>query len=130
MTYLISGNKVDCCGCCACVNVCNHDAIKMVADEEGFLYPSRNEKCIKCGLCENVCPYSQTREDEINCSEDTENKSYPKVYAAYSEKDRKDSSSGGIFYVISKLVLKNGGVVLGASFDSNLKLAMWQLKIC
>lgn len=122
MTYLISGNKINCCGCSACVNVCNHEAIKMIADEEGFFYPSKNDKCINCGLCEKVCPYSQTREDVIKSFEDTENKTYPKVYAAYSEKDRKYSSSGGIFYVISKLILKDGGVVFGASFDSNLKL--------
>ena len=32
-------SKLDCCGCTACTNSCPKSAIRMVPDEEGFLYP-------------------------------------------------------------------------------------------
>lgn len=48
--------KKDCCGCWACCSVCPFDAINMVRDNEGFLYPEINEsKCRRCGLCKKSC---------------------------------------------------------------------------
>ena len=50
-------NKADCCGCTACKNICPKDAIEMLEDSEGFLYPKINqEKCVNCGLCKKTCP--------------------------------------------------------------------------
>lgn len=37
-------NKVDCCGCTACANICPKQAITMKPDPEGFLYPVVNEE--------------------------------------------------------------------------------------
>ena len=49
--------KNECCGCGSCVQKCPKQAISMVEDEEGFLYPQiNNERCINCGLCSKVCP--------------------------------------------------------------------------
>lgn len=49
--------KEDCCGCFACYSVCSQDAIKMNEDLEGFVYPNIDlSKCIKCHMCEKVCP--------------------------------------------------------------------------
>lgn len=49
--------KEECCGCTACSAICPKDAISMVADEEGFLYPVVNgEKCVMCYSCLAVCP--------------------------------------------------------------------------
>ena len=46
-----------CCGCSACVQRCPKQCISLVEDTEGFLYPKVDEEtCIKCGLCEKVCP--------------------------------------------------------------------------
>lgn len=50
--------KDECCGCTACYSICPINAITMVVDEEGFLYPVIDEnKCIACLLCEKVCPF-------------------------------------------------------------------------
>ena len=42
--------KEDCCGCSACVSICNQSAIEFKQDEEGFLYPVINkDNCVNCG---------------------------------------------------------------------------------
>ncbi|MBO7440883.1 MAG: 4Fe-4S binding protein, partial [Bacteroidales bacterium] len=47
----------NCTGCSACYSACPKSAISMTETEEGFLYPKiDDDKCIKCGLCEKVCP--------------------------------------------------------------------------
>lgn len=49
--------KEKCMGCGACKAICPQEAIQMVPDEEGFLYPAIVEQaCIRCGLCLVVCP--------------------------------------------------------------------------
>ena len=49
-------DKINCCGCSACVSICPKQCITMQGDEEGFLYPwIDKEKCINCGLCDKVC---------------------------------------------------------------------------
>ena len=53
--FLETKNKVKCCGCESCKQVCAHDAITMVEDEEGFRYPKIDKsKCVNCGLCKFV----------------------------------------------------------------------------
>jgi hypothetical protein len=42
-----------------------------------------------------------------------------KYYAAYSQKDAKNCSSGGIFACMAKMVLKNKGIVYGVGFDDS-----------
>ena len=102
--------KINCCGCAACASVCAKQAITMLSDSEGFLYPSINkELCANCGLCETVCPI-------IN---QYETRSPLQAYAASckDEEIRKQSSSGGIFTLLAESVIKEGGVVFGAKFD-------------
>lgn len=54
---IVLSSKYDCCGCEACAQRCTHNAIKMVRDKEGFLYPQIDKQiCIECGLCEKACP--------------------------------------------------------------------------
>ena len=49
--------KEDCCGCYACYSICPKNAIQMVADIEGFVYPVVDlQKCVGCLRCEKVCP--------------------------------------------------------------------------
>ena len=54
--------KEECCGCTACYAICPKNAINMVEDEEGFLYPKIDyEKCIGCKMCLNVCPIKKAK---------------------------------------------------------------------
>lgn len=104
--------KKDCTGCYACAAICKKGAIILEKDEEGFRYPVINEsKCIKCKLCERVCPVK----NQSNANSILES------YAAFNKNDeiRKLSSSGGLFTRFAKQILDEGGVVFGAAFDEN-----------
>lgn len=105
-------NPTDCCGCEACVHSCPRQCIEMKEDDKGFLYPEADgERCIQCGLCEKVCP----RLNPDDC------KAPVRVSAAKNqdEAERKDSSSGGIFILLAKQVVLQGGVVFGVTYDEN-----------
>lgn len=82
----------------------------MQEDSEGFSYPVVDVSvCIRCGLCEKVCP-------ELNRAEA---KRPLEVYAAINpdEEIRRISSSGGIFTLLAEQVIADGGVVFGAKFN-------------
>lgn len=103
-------NKKDCCGCNACVQICSHKCITMYDDEEGFQYPKVDAtKCLKCGLCERVCPVI----NQSNARKPLES------FAAINpnEEVRLKSSSGGIFSLLAENVIAEGGVVFGAKFN-------------
>ena len=108
-------DKIECCGCGACFNICPKQAVSMEYDGEGFLYPKiDNEKCVKCGLCLKVCPI-------IN------NKKENKVLEVYGAKNKNieeqlKSSSGGMFSIFANYVLEQNGIVFGAGFDNNWKV--------
>ena len=49
--------SINCTGCGACAAVCPKGCIKLVPNEEGFLYPLIDEEaCVHCNRCEGVCP--------------------------------------------------------------------------
>lgn len=108
---VLLANK-NCTGCSACANVCNHKAITMIADEEGFLQPHINQEiCIECGLCVKSCPIISLQ-TEFNPFKENQT-----AYALISNQDRKISSSGGAFSVFARYVLSKGGSVYGAMMD-------------
>ena len=46
-----------CCGCRLCEQICSKNAISMIYDNEGFLYPKIDANlCVNCGLCKKKCP--------------------------------------------------------------------------
>lgn len=110
-----AGYKHKCTNCMACYNICPSDAIEMIEDIDGFVYPSIVEdKCTHCGLCSKKCPalnIEQTKE----ISQRLEN---PLAYGGHinNEEIREKSSSGGVFSILSKYVLDKGGYVCGARF--------------
>ena len=108
-------DKKDCCGCTACASVCAHRAITMREDEEGFRYPVVDTSlCSNCGLCESVCPV-------INRGEPRR----PIVVYASKNRDeemRRRSSSGGVFMLLAKQTIAEGGVVFGAKFDADWRV--------
>lgn len=47
-----------CCGCSACFSICPVNAIEMLPDEEGFLYPVVHaDRCVRCYQCLSVCGF-------------------------------------------------------------------------
>ena len=109
--YVNTKRKEDCCGCRACEQICNHHAILMKEDDEGFLYPDFDkDSCVNCGLCEIVCPLMQA--DKVLHPEGE-----PMAAQNLNKQDLATSSSGGVFIAIAKHVILNGGVVYGAAFE-------------
>ena len=50
-------SKSNCTGCFACYNICPKNAIEMVKDEYGNVFPHIDKKkCINCGMCRKNCP--------------------------------------------------------------------------
>lgn len=104
-----------CTDCGACRQICPVTAISQKENNEGFLYPWVSyDKCIQCGKCVDVCPV-------INPV--FTNLLEPKCYAGYCSDDiRLDrSSSGGVFSVLAKYILDEGGYVSGVVFDEHFK---------
>lgn len=100
-----------CCGCGACASICSQHAIKMKDDNEGFRYPQVDMlKCIHCGMCQRVCP------ERINEQEHCIGVSY----AAFNtnKDERNASSSGGLFVLLAKEIIRMNGIVYAAAFDS------------
>lgn len=108
-----------CCGCSACAAACTHDSIRMEADSDGFAYPVIDpDTCVDCGACRRTCPASPDNRDSTPLHPPES------VLAAWNLDDtiRRQSSSGGVFTPVAELILADGGVVIGASFEDELVL--------
>lgn len=105
-----------CNGCHTCYSLCPKQAIKMVADNEGFLNPQiNNVLCINCGLCEKRCPV-------LNQIIKDDEKTFSYAVINNNEEIRLRSSSGGVFTTLAENVIKQNGIVFGAKFDSNFNV--------
>lgn len=89
----------------------------MKPNAEGFLFPDVNmDTCANCGRCEAVCPVLKPPvlpETRYGC------------FAAYNtnESEREIASSGGMFLLIARWILRRGGVVFGAAFNSDFSVS-------
>jgi len=138
-------DKKDCTGCSACSQICPAGAVKMEADEEGFLFPCIDEDtCTDCGLCRKICPVNKDNENRRTIMTGPDGLSAAgagngsgtvnermlnafrgmKAYGCCSlnSDTRERSSSGGIFSELAAKTLANGGVVFGAAFDKDFKV--------
>ena len=111
-------NRIDlnpdaCCGCAACANICAHKAITMIEGERGFILPAIDEsKCVDCGLCQKFCDFKKDKQYDCNTKH---------TYSVIC-KDAdvvKHSSSGGAFTALSDVILREGGMIVGAIVESD-----------
>lgn len=113
--------KAMCSGCSTCMYVCPVKAISVETDEYGFEHVVIDDKlCVQCEKCKSVCPMQNGNAVKNLRGEKTECGS---AYAKDME-ERWNGSSGGLFGIFAKEVIKNAGegVVYGAAFDEKLKL--------
>ncbi len=118
--YIQTLNKVDCCGCTACVSVCPKNCLVMKPDEYGFLFPHMEhaDTCIHCKKCESVCPI------ELNKGIDPD-KIYdePLCFSGWhkNNKTRLESTSGAAFVSIVQACEMNGfGRFYGVKYNDQL----------
>lgn len=106
--------KSECCGCNACVNICPKKCIAMQVDDEGFWYPQIDvTTCVNCNLCSKSCPILNTSK--------ADKQRPPLAYAAINKNSqvRMNSSSGGIFTLLAEEVIKQNGIVFGATLSKD-----------
>jgi coenzyme F420-reducing hydrogenase beta subunit len=111
-------DKSACSGCTACASICPCNAIIMVPDTLGFLYPETdNKKCNHCSLCEKVCSFNSRYVTDHNF--DT-----PLVYAVRHKQipEIEASRSGAMFAVLSDRVLESDGTVYGAGYTGHFHI--------
>lgn len=113
-------DKTDCCGCNACGDVCNKNAITFKIDIEGFWYPEVDkDKCNNCGLCEKVCPIINSKELKKN---DSDKPLHTIAAINKNMKVRWNSTSGGAFSALSEVMYAQGGYVSGALYNEDFSV--------
>ncbi|OKZ11426.1 MAG: hypothetical protein BHV77_19835 [Bacteroides sp. 43_108] len=87
----------------------------MCISANGFLYPEiDNAVCVDCGLCSKACPVN----NKPLCNNPN------RVYLCWNKQDdiRLKSSSGGLFTAIASWVIKQNGIVCGATYDKEMNV--------
>lgn len=107
-------NSIYCTGCFSCYNTCKYNAIKMTLNNNGFYTPIiQSNKCTSCKMCLKNCP-------AINKVSNSNYKT-PEVLMTWSLNDFviKNSTSGGMFYEISKKIIEENGVIITALWNNS-----------
>lgn len=104
-----------CSGCSACYSICPKSAITMKPDSEGFMRPVIDAAlCVECGACEKACHVVSPYEERMPIE----------VFAARARNNdiRHTSSSGGIFPLLAREHIRNGGLVWGVKWAKDGRL--------
>ena len=106
-----------CTFCGSCILSCKKNAISTKKDSLGFSYPTVDlTKCCDCSVCVSKCHLENKIQtysfESITC------------YEGYSNNNqiRSTSTSGGLARTISEYVIRNNGIVFGASLDENMNV--------
>ena len=105
----------ECTGCFACLNICPKKAIDTQPSDDGFLYPLvDSDLCINCGLCQKVCGIYNNNHIKTKSAD---------VYSAVAvDRDvRMRGSSGGMFELMARQCVDNGGIVYGAVYNPEVR---------
>lgn len=113
ISYMLKDSCL-CYGCTACQTVCPVDAIKMIPDDDGFLYPILDDSlCIRCGKCQRACPALAKK---------GKNSSLKVCGLIHRDEEIwKKSTSGGAFTAICQVFGDNDTVVFGVVYNSDEK---------
>lgn len=115
MSRDICKDKSLCAGCTACASICPKNCIKMVADDEGFLYPQVDESlCVNCKLCEKICPVNHPPKAEGI------QEGYIVRYKDLEVVD--NSTSGGSYSAFADYTFSRDGLIYGVGYDDNMKV--------
>jgi len=105
----------NCSGCGFCEFVCLKSAIQMKEDFKGFLYPYIDDNlCINCSRCSASCTFN-------NLDRAREPVHYF-LSKALSTETVMASTSGGMYTVLSDVILSSGGIVYSPDFDDDMVL--------
>lgn len=108
---MIKFNESNCFGCGACCDICPKKCIELSNNIHNNFYPYIDKnKCINCGLCEQVCIINK----EFNKT--TINDFF--LFKHKNENVLKESSSGGISVALAELALQNNIKVFGVIYDN------------
>lgn len=101
-----------CTGCQACRMICNFQAIRMIEDKKGNIYPIiDDDKCVQCNKCSKICPSLHP----VSCGYEV-----PIIIAGWikDKKRRLISTSGGLSDILAQHVIGNNGVFCGVVWSS------------
>lgn len=102
----------ECTGCKACVNICPHNAIRVIDSMKSMNAVIDEDVCVDCGLCAQVCPNNTAAQKRPQLS----------WHQGWAENEalRSQGSSGGVASALVASFIQSGGYVCSCLFDAGV----------